>query len=176
MTAHINGTTGVDVVQDASINPAKTTGMRVLKQVQTFQTGTVATGTTIIPTDNTIPQNTEGTEFMKLPFTPSSATSTLEIEVIFNGSHSVGNFIGVALFQDSIANALSATMTYVGTATGSISNCQKYIMTSGTTSSTTFKVRAGSGSAGTMTFNGLSGGQNYGGVMASRITIKEWLA
>ena len=30
------------------------------------QTGAVATGTTLLPNDDTIPQNTEGTEFMTL--------------------------------------------------------------------------------------------------------------
>ncbi len=47
----------------------------------TTQTGTVATGTTVIPADNTIPQITEGVEFMTLAFTPKIATSRLEIEV-----------------------------------------------------------------------------------------------
>ena len=46
------------------------------------ETGAVATGTTIIPYDDTIPQITEGTEFMTLAITPISATSKLIIEVV----------------------------------------------------------------------------------------------
>ena len=46
-----------------------------LLQTVSYQTGAVATGTTIIPFDDTIPQITEGNEFMTLAITPRSATS-----------------------------------------------------------------------------------------------------
>ena len=57
----------------------------VLQVVNTMN-GAVATGTTIIPQDNTIPQITEGTEFMTLAITPTSATSQLRIDVVVNGA------------------------------------------------------------------------------------------
>jgi hypothetical protein len=46
-------------------------------------------------------------------------------------------------------------------------------MDAGTTSETTFKVRAGGEEAGTTTFNGVGGARKYGGVLASSITITE---
>ena len=46
-------------------------------------------------------------------------------------------------------------------------------MTAGTTSSTTFKGRAGLSAAGTLSFNGFGGARRFGGVMASSITITE---
>ena len=50
-------------------------------------------------------------------------------------------------------------------------------MTAGTTSETTFKVRAGASTSGqSLFFNGKGGGsagRQYGGVMASSITITE---
>ena len=49
-------------------------------------------------------------------------------------------------------------------------------MTAGTTSATTFRVRAGLNSAGTTTFNGASSARYYGGTLASSITIKEYTA
>ena len=57
-------------------------------QVKNFQTSTVITGTGHIPNDNTTPLNSEGFEVMSLAITPTSATSTLIIEVIAITSHS----------------------------------------------------------------------------------------
>jgi hypothetical protein len=49
----------------------------------------------------------------------------------------------------------------------------KHTMTSGTTSPTTFRFRAGGNVAGTTTFNGNAGARIFGGVMASSIVIQE---
>jgi hypothetical protein len=146
-----------------------------MAQIQTFQTGAVATGTTIIPSDDTIPQITEGDQYMTLAITPTNASSTLEIDVTFVASWSVGFGATAALFQDSTANAIAACMFFQTTPTGVNTITFKHIMTAGTTSSTTFRLRAGADRAATMTFNGYSGGRALGGVMSSRITIKEYL-
>jgi hypothetical protein len=142
-------------------------------QVVNVQTGTVATGTTIIPFDNTIPQITEGNEYMTLAITPTSATSLLIISVVFYNSNTPQDEMSVALFQDSTANALAAVSATPFTATARQVICFTHKMTSGTTSSTTFRVRAGMASAGTTTFNGQAGAQRFGGVAASSITIYE---
>lgn len=147
-----------------------------LAQVLTTQTGTVATGTTTIPLDNTIPQNTEGDQYMSLAITPLSAGSTLEIDVAMMLSSSVANNMTAALFVDSTANALAAVDVFQGTANGPSFVSFKHTVTSGSTSAQTFKVRAGGLNPGTTTFNGSGGGQLFGGVIASRITIKEYLS
>jgi hypothetical protein len=143
-------------------------------QVVNYTTGALATGTGTIAVDDTIPQNTEGDEYMTLAITPTSATSKLLIEVAWNGANSAGTAsLVVALFQDSTADALAAVGQRYET-TGTIQQIRlKHYMTAGTTSSTTFKVRVGCTSAGTTTFNGVSGGRRFGGVMASSITITE---
>jgi len=144
-------------------------------QIVNYQTGAVATGTTIMPVDDTIPQNTEGNEYMTLAITPRSATSKLLIEVsaCITNSNAASTNVG-ALFQDSTANALAARPMYQGNTIGAmIAVVLTHYMTSGTTSSTTFKFRAGSNLAGTATFNGTGGGRIFGTVMASSITITE---
>jgi hypothetical protein len=142
-------------------------------QVANYQTGAVATGTTLIPLDDTIPQNTEGDQYMSLAFTPTNASNKLKIDVVFEGSTTAtGDFVIVALFQDTTANALAAAVERNDTAGGK-TLAFSYWMTAGTTSSTTFKVRAGSNASGTMTFNGNGGNRRLGGVMASSITITE---
>lgn len=161
----------------AGVIPAANLSSAVGVSVQTVrtQTGAVSTTTTTIPFDDTIPQNTEGAEFMTLAITPSSATNLLVITVVVHGafSGSDGNIMIAALFQDSTANALAVGADGIfglGIA-GEISFV--YSMTAGTTSSSTFKVRAGMNAAGTFTFNGSGGNRRFGGVYSSSITIQE---
>ena len=145
------------------------TGSSKLVQVVNTQTGTVATGTTVLPNDNTIPQNTEGFQVMSLAITPTSATSILTIQVIawYLCGVNLGD-IATALFQDSTANALAAINQRVPASTDGMSSLT-YTMVAGTTSATTFKVRIGNASAGTTTFNP----SVMGGIPASSITIWE---
>jgi len=150
------------------------TGMAV-QQVSTLSTA-VATGTTLIPFDDTIPQSGEGTEFMTCTITPKSTTNILIIQVVVFGSNSNANGIIAALFQDSTANALAADATYQATATGTATIPLTYTMAAGTTSATTFKVRAGSQNAGTFTFNGSAGGRIFGAITKSSIVITEYKA
>ena len=143
-------------------------------QVANFQTGTLATGSTAIPFDNTIPQITEGDEFMSLAFTPTSASSKLKIDVVWQGTNTTVSSHGlvIALFMVGTSNALAATFNSV--ANSCLSNFVfTHYMTSGTTSAITFKVRAGSSNGGTTSFNGQSGSAYGGGVLASSITISE---
>ena len=149
-------------------------GGKVL-QVVNFQTGAVATGTTQILNDNTIPQNTDGDEYMSLAITPTSDTSKLRIDIVYNMSHSATNtWFNGALFQDATAGALASNASYesVGTAGNTVSF--SHTMTSGTTAATTFKLRLGGHKVGTTTFNGQSGVRRHGGVLSSSITITEY--
>lgn len=159
-------------ITDGAVTEPKVDNGFVVQVVNT-QTGAVATGTTIIPWDDTIPQNTEGDQYMTLAITPKSTTNKLKIDVVWHGSSSATNQIQVALFQDTTANALAAISSYQTTPTGGVALQFTHYMTAGTTSSTTFKVRAGGGVAGTTSFNGQSAVRRLGGVMASSITITE---
>lgn len=143
-------------------------------QVVAAQTGAVGTGTTIIPLDDTIPQITEGDQYLAQAITPTNASNYLEIEVhCMLATSAVSGFMTAALFQDSTANALAAATQYVGSNNAMIHVSLKHRMLAGTTSATTFRVRCGGNNAGTTTFNGQAGGRIFGGVMASSITITE---
>lgn len=158
-----------------AISGASLTGVvGTIVQVVNVQSGALVTGTTILPFDDTIPQNTEGVEVMTLAITPTNASNKLKIEVVTHNTHSIGSphHEGVALFQDSIAGALATGKQSGGSGFGMEYSFNHY-MAAGTTSATTFKVRIGSSGAGTMTFNGSDGARQYGGVMASSITITE---
>ena len=143
-------------------------------QIVNFQTGAVATGTSIIPGDDTPPLNTEGNQFMTKSITPTDANSKLMIDIVFNSAQTANSEYTVALFKDSDVNALAAVMQNpYPTLSRCKPTCFKHFMTAGTTSTITFKVRAGSVAANTMTFNGYLSARTYGGVMASSITITE---
>ncbi|MDP6258365.1 MAG: hypothetical protein QGH63_04680 [Rhodospirillales bacterium] len=90
---------------------------------------------------------------------------------MFFANSNADNFT-VALFQDTTANTLAA-----GFKQETVNHLEcvsfNHYMTAGTTSSTTFKVRAGNEASRTTTFNGQLGSRKLGGVMASSITITE---
>lgn len=146
---------------------------KVLQVVNTT-TGAVATGTTVIPADDTIPQNTEGDQYMSLAITPLKSTSSLQIQVVATASASVASTLIAALFRDATAGAIGVSVQYQATVTGQSTIAFTVIAPSTATSATTFKVRMGPQSAGTLTFNGAGGGRFFGGIMASSITITEY--
>ena len=141
-------------------------------QVQNTTNSASATTTSQMAADDSIPQSSEGLEVMTCSITPKSASSKLLIQVVVYGSDSGDAVMTIALFQDSGANALAAVTAYQSTGTGTQTLSFNHFMTAGTTSSTTFKVRA-AGNSGTFTLNGYSGGRKLGGVASSSITIME---
>lgn len=143
-------------------------------QVVNYQTGALATGTTILPLDNTIPQITEGDQYMSLVVTPKDPANILKIDVVFHGANSATTTITAALFQDAIANALAASPHAPPSAGWDVGISFTHWMIAGGVSAITFRVRAGGNSAGTTTFNGAAGAGQLGGVMASSITITEY--
>jgi hypothetical protein len=161
-----------DTTLQSNIESTYLTGQSV--QVVNTMTKAVGTGTTQIPLDNSIPQITEGDQYMTQAITPTSASNKLKIEVIFVCAAPLSSRdVTVALFQDTTANALAAVCMTSGTANGVMTIPLTYYMAAGTTSATTFRVRAGMANAGTLTFNGSNGTQIFGGICTSSITITE---
>jgi len=148
----------------------------VVVQEVFYETGAIATGTTIMPNDDTIPQNTEGNQYMQLSITPTDANNYLDIYVVWNGSNSSVNQRGqVALFEGNKTNAIASAFTpYDGNIPqGTGCTAFSHRVLAGSTIGKTFKVRAGYPNAGTTTFNGFNGTRVAGGVMASSIRIRE---
>jgi hypothetical protein len=144
-------------------------------QVVNTEVTAVGSGTTTCAYDDTIMQNDEGTEFMTLAITPTSATNKLKIDVVGNFNHDGSNkILTVGLFQDSTADALALVYSFEGVANSPLPISFTHFMTAGTTSSTTFKVRCGADTSATVTLNGRDGSNRRGGGRyASSITITE---
>lgn len=171
--------TGAPTAERTLILPDTNISQFLVQSVHT-QTGDGTAGTTILPLDDTIPQITEGDQYMTLAITPKHISNILQIDVSIGALSHSANGIGLsmALFQDATANALAATI--VGFPSGLAAADQvwsgflRYRMTAGTTSSTTFRVRAGGSAAGTTSFNARASGGLFGTVgPMSSITITE---
>ncbi len=142
-------------------------------QIRRNQTGATASGTTIIPGDDTIPQNTEGTEFMTQAITPRSAANMLHVHhSAFYSLTAIASLIA-AVFQDATANALAAKAITVPSANYITAISVDHLMLAGTTSATTFKLRAGGSGASTTRINGVSGARWLGGVAAAVMQVTE---
>lgn len=127
-----------------------------------------------IPNDDTIPQITEGEQFLSRAITPTNAGSTLVIEVTAQVGNSTTENGCIALFQVGVSDALRVAASRLDAnwqATLSI----KYVIAAGSTTARTYTVRGGS-PAGNMVINGIGAGtQKYGGRMATSIVITEYL-
>lgn len=126
-----------------------------------------------IPYDNTIPQNTEGTEVITCTITPTNINSILKIEYVAWGS-SNDSIVTTALFQDANVNALvAAGVNPVGEDTLNLT----YYMTAGKMAATTFKIRCGSSSGVAKPVYILSDSFNnsyYGGAIQGSLSITEF--
>ncbi len=140
-------------------------------------TGAVASGTTAMPNDDTIPQSAEGDQYMAQAITPTSAANVLEIRHVGNYAAGAVAYLSVALFQDSAADALAASYSQpVGVANSAWLMALEWVMRAQTASASTFKIRAGSTGGSTITFNGLAAGRKLGGSLASFLSVKEIMA
>lgn len=143
-------------------------------QVQHSQVNAAIDVGALIPSDDTIPQNTEGVQVATVSITPQKAGNQLMILCQLNGYCSYE--IAMALFQDSNANALAANTVGAGGYGGYNyhNGVLKFFMTAGTTSATTFKLRVGYASAAAAYVNSTDGSnQVYGGKCYCTITVFE---
>lgn len=166
---------GSVTLPSASISQAALPLGAVVQVVNTMSSA-VSTGTTIIPYDNTIPQNTEGDQYMTLAITPKATTNILVIQAVVLLSNTVTAHLIAALFQDSTANALAASSQYGHVGTDPQTCVLTHAMAAGTISATTFKIRGGGNNAGTTTFNGTNGVGLYGAITKSSLVITEYKA
>lgn len=173
------GSSGIGVTTGSGTLDFSYTGSKV-EQIVYSQTGALVTCTTVIPIDDTIPQQAEGDEILTVTITPKHATNILIIEF-----SSVYGTVGIcnstfALFQDATNDALAATFSGASSKTDLCPNTNiilRHTMVAGTTSATTFKVRAGPEVGGMTTYvNGSvdTGARECGGVAATVLTITEF--
>lgn len=147
-------------------------------QVARKQDSAVTTGSTLLPYDDTIPQNTEGFALPNLDttLTPTSAANLLEIDFGTALSSSALNNVSAAIFRDATANALAAVESNNASADYPLQLHGLHSLLSGAVASTTFKLRVGGASAATITVNGQVSARKFGGVFNSYMKVTEVMA
>jgi len=143
-------------------------------QTRRQQPGDLASGSTATPMDDTIPQITEGTEFLNRAITPRSAMNLLNFDVVYFGTNAAAVLNQtVALHQVGVNNALAA-VAHANSGTNQLEVISlRHRQVSGSAAALTFTVRAGNSSGSTSYSNGDGTGRRFGGVGASSLTIQE---
>lgn len=134
--------------------------------------GTVATGSTAVPEDNTAPLSGEGNEYLTRAITPTSKANILQINSRLYMACNTAHIVVSALFQDAGGTSVAAGVSNCADTGVPSSNDITYRMVAGTVSSTTFRVRGGA-SSGTITVNGTAGSQLYGGILQTYMEVLE---
>lgn len=134
---------------------------------------------TAMPMDDSIPTWAEGAEIADLATTiiPSSATNKFLIRAIINCGSNGGQLVnfGLALFKDPTGTdaAIAASVSCPFNNSFQTQIVLEYLMTTGGTSPTTFKLRTGNTAGNAFTINGANNIRVLGGVMVSSLTVTE---
>lgn len=195
-TLAVSGLSAVAIkMQDGTDLPAgalKSTGVYLLVHNGTnftvlnptaVQTGIVDTTTatyatsaaisTQIPRDDTLPQSGEGTEIVSASLTPKRATNKVRVTFTGLGATNTASSVIAALFVDSNASAVAATIASYTAADTPNSLTLVYEHTPGDTNAHTYKVRVGPGGGATIRMNGTSAGRLFGGTAVCTLRIEE---
>lgn len=186
-TGNLTGSDGITITPGGGLINVSYTGSRVEQIVYSMlQTMVVCDST--MPYDDTIPQITEGDEFLTATITPKNANNLLVIDFSGFGASLIAFYNVIALFRDAQPDALAATCqnTEAFGAAPSITDnfCIKYCMLAGTTNPITFRMRGGNAIGG-VPGGGLhiNGGydsgagmmiQLFGGRAATTLTVTEF--
>lgn len=135
-----------------------------------------SSATAIIPSDDTIPQSNEGTEYLTVTITPtvigSKIVPRIVIPIIGNSSNQV--FVG-AIFRDAVADAISAGAVTPTNATYQqqfVLDAPAFVTT--TLDPVTFKFRYGPGAASTAYINRGSSANFYGNAAVAKFSVTEY--
>lgn len=166
------GTTGQSLISGgAAASPAY--GWTGLVQRVETKSSAVVSGTAQIPLDDTIPQVTEGTQFLAVTITPRSASSTLLVRanVYFSSVNNV--VVTGAIHTASSADAIAAVGATIGAAADGVLTIE-HTFVAATVASIPVQLRLGGSGATTIHMNGSSAGaRRFGGVAASILSVSE---
>lgn len=166
--------TSIATKLDTTGSAASLTDHKFVQRVEATPYVTQGSDASAFPLDGTIPQLSEGGgPYLTATITPTKIDNRLVIECTMVLGSDSGNTTTVALFQDSTANALAATLHgwqgsgYVTTVT------LRHEMAAGTTSSTAFKIKIGNNTGSVYVNRSAGQATLYGGVLACRLSVTE---
>lgn len=134
----------------------------------------ISSAVSAVPGDNTIPQITEGKEYLTWTGTPLNASSALLVEFKAFVAGSTASTVTVFLCQDAIANGLHAEATINHAATYSYQMHLKHYISSAGSGSRTYRIRFGT-NAGTAYMLRRSDTDLYSTAKQATLTVTEIL-
>jgi hypothetical protein len=143
----------------------------IVKTVSAEST-TFATMTAVIPADDTIPQNTEGTLVLSAPISTTADFRIIRVRVSLYGSVNVAGATITAAVCFNQSHAQHAFATAVPAANYAVSMHSECQLSVGVAGTYTVFVRIGP-SSGTLSLNGLNGTRRYGGVARCSLVLEE---
>lgn len=142
---------------------------RAIAQVVYVESTAKVADTIGIPSDNTQPQITEGTQGMSASFTPLNPNSLLVIEFVGVVGAGAANDITVALFRNGVSNALQVVSGTVPAAQYTQTfKIRKILQLVADPGARTYSIRFGANSVGS-SFNG------YSQLNVASLSITEYL-
>lgn len=151
-------------------------GVVIARSLTTYATN-ANVGTVSIPQDDTVPQNTEGTELFNVNWTPKSTTNIVRVRAIIRGEVVTAyRVFAMALFKDSDADCMTSSQ---GPQIVSHDNQVfspvplEYEFVPGTTSTIAIKLRVGIGDTNGLRLNGWNNARIHGGKQLCTFLIEE---
>lgn len=133
----------------------------------------VASGGTVMPGDDTIPQITEGDQFMTVSHTQKSALNVLEAYALAYLSPATAAGINLGMYKNGAVDAVVAGTTNPLLGTGLGIGLLKNVSKAAATIPAVYTFRAGNGSGYVDTFNGASTSRLFGGAINSYFEVTE---
>lgn len=152
-------------------NVAVPPGSVIQVQIGTYAANADITG--IMPTFDIIPDITQGTQIISLPFTPRFADS--KILFMFSGMacQTTVNDVCAALFRNSVSAAIGSVAQVVSPTAGFRDILTFYCEDTPGAGAHTYTVRAGPNGASTIRFNGSTTTRMHGGAMKATLIAME---
>lgn len=143
-------------------------------QTTSIRSGAVASGATVLPYDDTIPQNTEGNAFLSsVTINAPRPGNILVVTSKLMLSPSVAAVASGAIFRTGSADAIAASGVETTSVTDTVTLVTEGLYLNTGTANQVFSVRAGMSAAGTLTLNGVAAARIFGGVAGSTLEAIE---
>jgi hypothetical protein len=127
---------------------------------------------TSIPVDDTIPQQSEGTQILAVAITPTDPSHVVNLRFSGQVTATGVDNVTAALFVNSTADALRAIMVNVSAADVKVMNTLEALHIPNSVSSQSYKIRVGGGGAA-VRLNGPSSARLLGGASAAVLVAEE---
>lgn len=159
-------------IDNNAVDYSKLAAGAVLQTVSSV-TGAYASYTDVVPLDDTIPQNDEGTEILTVAITPKYTNSKLIVEAEIQCTVSTAMTVIGHIGRNATAGSVTAGSEYAASSNQSCRVHLRIVVTADSTTEQTFRLFVGPSTAGSVHLNGSSSARLFGGVANTYIAVTE---